>query len=68
MIGALLATYALKADGAPQGPTCAVCQSRVILVTLIDSAVQRTLPNWMQWLGLVLGILGTLVISIPDEL
>ena len=68
MIGALFATYALKVDGAPQGSTCAVCNSRIILLVLIDSIVQRTSPPWMQWIGLVLGVCGTLIISIPDEL
>ena len=47
MVGALLATYALKVDGAPQGPTCAVCNSRIILLVIVDSLIQREVPPWM---------------------
>ena len=68
MIGALLATHALKIDGAPQGPTVALCNSKLLLLVTIDSIIQRKLPPWMQWLGLIIGIIGTLVVSIPEEL
>ena len=39
MIGALLATHALKIDGAPQGPTMALCNSKLLLLVAIDSII-----------------------------
>ena len=68
IIGCLLATYALRVDGAPQGPTCALFNSRIIFLVIIDAVVMQVSPPLIQWLGLLAGVFGTLILAIPDEL
>ena len=68
IIGCLLATYALRVDKAPQGPTCALFNSRIIFLVIIDAVVMQVSPTLIQWLGLFAGVLGSLILAIPDEL
>ena len=45
IIGCLLATYALRVEGAPQGPTCALFNTRIIMLVIIDSAIMQVAPT-----------------------
>ena len=65
-IGATFATLALQVENAPQGPTTAVMNTRIMMLVIIDCFVSRSLPSILQWIGLLFGILGTLIVSIPD--
>ena len=67
MFGALFAVYAINVPG-PSGPKMAVMQCRVVLLVLLDSLLKRTVPSYMQLIGLVVGIFGTLILSIPDKM
>ena len=50
----------------PGGLVAALCTSTNIILTVLEAIKhQRTLSN-MEWAGLVLGVYGALIISIPD--
>ena len=68
MIGATFAVYALNVEGHPQGPKVAVMQSRIVLLVLLDSLFKKTLPSYMQWIGLIVGITGTLILTVPEKM
>ena len=68
MIGATFAVYALNVEGHPQGPKVAVMQSRIVLLVLLDSLFKRTFPSYMQWIGLIVGITGTLILTVPEKM
>jgi len=38
----------------------------MIMVTLIDAVRFREIPHFMQLIGLAIGIIGTLILSMPD--
>ena len=68
LFGTVLGISALNVDGAANGPTCAVLNAQIMLLLVVDLIIQHTVPSLMQWSGLILGVLGTLILSIPDQM
>ena len=58
----LISAYA---TGDPLGPTSALCNIQTIFLTVLYALISMEMPNWIQILGLILGILGALTLSIP---
>jgi hypothetical protein len=40
----------------------------MIMLTVVEALVAMTLPNYMQLIGLAVGILGTLVLAMPNAM
>jgi hypothetical protein len=38
----------------------------MIMLTVVEALVSMVLPNYMQLIGLAVGILGTLILAMPD--
>lgn len=45
MTGTILAVYALNVDKAPQGPTTAMINTRIVLIVIFDSIFSKTYPT-----------------------
>ena len=56
------------ATGAPSGPIVALQSSQIVLLVVIEAVRQLQVPQYMQLIGLFFGILGTLILSAPDEM
>ena len=56
------------ATGSPTGPSSALLNTQVILVTIITSIIEMKMPLTMQMIGLIFGLLGALQLTIPDQL
>ena len=54
--------------GSPMGPIVAIVDSQTILITPITSIMARTMPTTLQLIGLIIGILGALILTIPDHM
>ena len=65
-IGATIADYALGKKDIAQGPIVALLNVRIVIVVVFDALVNLYMLSAMQWIGLILGIAGTLILSIPD--
>lgn len=50
------------------GPSMALVNVQSILMTIMAAVFASQIPTWMQVLGLVIGILGSLVLTISDYL
>ena len=58
--------YALGMKDAPKGPVVALLNTRIVLVLIIDALIAKSVLTAMQWIGLLFGIIGTLILCIPD--
>jgi drug/metabolite transporter (DMT)-like permease len=65
--GSFFATAAF-ATGSAAGPIVAMLNVQVILLTLLSAVRMQIIPNWLQLIALVIGIIGALILTIPDEL
>lgn len=54
--------------GAPIGPILALLNTQVIFMTLITALTTGVVPNWMQLVGLALGLTSAFVLTIPDQM
>ena len=54
--------------GAPMGPISAIVNSQTIIITTITSIMARTMPTTLQIIGLIIGIIGAMVLTIPDHM
>jgi len=50
------------------GPAIAVVSCSMIMLTILASLLDGTIPSLMQNLGLLLGVTGALILVIPDHL
>ena len=66
-LGQVFATSAIG-TGKPAGPMSALFSSQVIIVTLYSAIRQLKLPHYMQLIGLAFGIIGALIISVPEQM
>ena len=66
LFGAVLIVKAFNVPNAPLGPTVALQNSQVMYLVIVDAFVKQTIPVWMQFIGLTIGIIGTLTLSMPD--
>ena len=46
----------------------ALLNVRIVIVLVFDAVLNRSMLSVIQWIGLILGITGTLVLSMPDHL
>lgn len=67
-LGGCAFVVAAFCSGSPIGPIGALVSSQTILVTILDSLFNWRLPNWIQIIALCLGLLGTFMLSIPDQI
>ena len=68
LFGALLIVRAFNIPRAPLGPTVALLASQVLYLVIVDALVKHSIPVPLQFIGLFLGIIGTLTLSIPDHM
>ena len=68
VMAACTSIMALNVDGAPAGPCVAVMSSQIIISLVVDCIIQLQAPVLLQWIGLIFGIIGTLVLSVPDHM
>ena len=61
ILGAFFCNCAI-ATGAPAGPILALCDSQMLLVTILAAIIMSVMPHWMQILGLLTGTLGVSVL------
>jgi len=50
----------------PMGPIMAILNVQSIILTIFQAVKTLALPNWMQMIGLVFGIIGGLTLAVPD--
>ena len=56
------------ATGAPIGPACALVCTQTVVLVVFTAIKELEMPSALQFIGLLLGILGALQLTIPDEL
>ena len=59
---------ACLSTGAPMGPSSALINSQTVLLTLVSCLLTGTVPLPLQLIGLALGILGAMILTIPDQI
>jgi hypothetical protein len=67
LFGCCLANYAIS-TGKPVGPIFALCDSQVLLITVIMAFRHYLMPHWMQCIGLTFGVIGASVLSLTRYL
>ena len=68
VIAAAVSIMAINTEGAPAGPVVAVMSSQILISLIADCIIQLQAPAFLQWIGFIIGIIGTLVLSIPDQM
>ena len=68
VIAAAVSIMAINTEGAPAGPVVAVMSSQILISLIADCIIQLQAPAFLQWIGFMIGIIGTLVLSIPDQM
>ena len=68
VLGLVFAVSAFNSNGAPFGPIGALINMQAIVVCIVDAIASSNVPQVMQIVGMVLGILGALILTIPDEM
>jgi len=53
--------------GEPIGPILAILNAGTILTVSIDAIRFMEMPNWLQLIGLISGLLGAFILTIPDH-
>ena len=66
LLGSIFIVSAFNTNGAPFGPIGALVNMQTIIVVSVEAIRTRTMPYSMQIVGLLLGIIGALVLTIPD--
>lgn len=56
------------ASGAPLGPIGALSNLQMLVLTIISAIATGVMPNWVQWLGLMVGLFSACVITIPEQM
>ena len=56
------------ATGEPIGPISALICTQTILVVVITAFIEMKVPSVMELIGLVFGLFGAMLLTIPDEL
>lgn len=67
MAGVLCLNLAITTAHAA-GPAIAIVSTQMIVLTMASALIAGFVPNTMQWLGLVFGLLGAMVLVIPDQM
>ena len=67
LLGCLFA-IACFSTGAPIGPASALISTQTIIVVIIVSIATSDMPSAMEIVGLVLGLIGAMLLTMPDEL
>ena len=52
--------------GNAAGPCMALVSCQMVVLTVASSLINGLVPNFMQFIGLVFGIAGALILVIPD--
>jgi hypothetical protein len=65
VFGGLVCCLAFS-TGAPQGGISALVSSQMVTLTVFEAVTSMVIPNYMQIIGLVIGICGTLTLALPD--
>ena len=66
LLGSVFIISAFNTDGAPYGPIGALVNMQSIVVVIVEAIRTTTMPYSMQIGGLILGILGALILTIPN--
>jgi drug/metabolite transporter (DMT)-like permease len=66
VIGVLCLNLAITTAKAA-GPAIAIVSTQMIVLTMASAVLAGLVPNFMQWMGLVFGLLGAMVLVIPDK-
>lgn len=66
MLGSIFIISAFNTDGAPFGPIGALVNMQSLVVVCVEAIRTTTVPYSMQIAGLLLGIIGALILTIPD--
>lgn len=71
LVSAIINTLGLVAianafRSGPGGPVSAVSSISNILLVVIECIKTHEIPTILQWVGLILGIVGSLILVIPD--
>jgi len=67
MFGGVFAISAF-ASGAPLGPIGALLGTQRIILVILYAFLDWKVPPWVQILALIIGIIGSLILSIPATL
>ena len=52
--------------GAPAGPASALVNMQTVLVVIIAAIASGIMPSWIEIVGLLIGIFGAMLLTIPD--
>lgn len=50
----------------PGGPVSAIAQVNCILLVIVEAIKHKRMLFWMEIIGLVLGVYGSMILVIPD--
>ena len=67
LLGGVLICAAF-ASGAPMGPSSALLCIQPILLVIVKSIMNEKVPSYLQIVGLILGVFGVLMLTIPEYL
>ena len=66
LLGSVFIISAFNTDGAPFGPIGALVNMQSIVVVCVEAIRMKTMPYSMQIGGLALGVIGALILTIPN--
>ena len=67
-LGLIFLIGALNTPNAPYGPIGALVNLQSIVICVVEAVRNLTVPFWLQIVGMLIGIFGAMVLTIPDEL
>lgn len=68
LLGCVFAISCFSVPGCSIGPATAVINTQTILVVILSSIIDKSVPNLMQIIGLILGLTGAMILTLPKEL
>ena len=66
MVGVLCLNLAIS-TGKAAGPAIAIISCQMLVLVVASSVLAGLVPNFMQWLGLLFGLFGAMILVIPDQ-
>lgn len=67
VIGCFFANSAFGTGG-PSGPISALINTQMITVALMQIFITLKVPHWIQIIGMVLGLIGAFILTIPTHM
>ena len=50
------------------GPVIAIVSTQMLVLVMASSLLNGLVPNLLQWMGLLFGLIGALILVIPNQM